>query len=71
MILHCDCKANSSGNTAAASYQDKLYGFGKRVHNPLPKQQNAPQKGRCTVCGRENTAPAAAGEVASGKKGKR
>ena len=67
MILRCDCKANSSGNPKAAEYQDMVYGKGMRVHNPLPKQLNAPQKARCSVCGKTNTR---VGEVVETGKGK-
>ena len=42
MIKQCKCK-----NT----YQDKKYGSGYRVHNPLKKVEKLPQRYRCVVCG--------------------
>ena len=43
-ILFCNCKANTAGNTQAACFQDKRYGYGKRVGNPCAKGYS------CTVC---------------------
>ena len=39
-IKQCDCKHE---------WQDKVYGNGKRVHNPT-KKENKDGKWRCTVC---------------------
>lgn len=42
-IAKCNC---------ASDYQDKRYGQGMRVHNPMRKKTPiAPQEYRCTVCG--------------------
>ena len=41
MIKKCDCKHE---------FQDKEYGKGNRMHNPIIKKQGVPQQYRCTVC---------------------
>lgn len=42
MIKRCRC---------ANDYQDKRYGKGKRIHNPLGKDRTGRAGGfRCTVC---------------------
>lgn len=46
MILYCTCKHD---------HQDRLYGPGKRVHNPMAKSKVVEQSYRCTVCSREKT----------------
>lgn len=38
MIMNCTCKN---------AYQDKLYGVGKRVFNPMGKER---KRARCTSC---------------------
>lgn len=41
-ILTCSCKS---------SYQDEVYGGGKRVHNTKKSADKTPTEARCTVCG--------------------
>ena len=41
MKLKCTCKHEG---------QDKMYGQGIRLHNPLKKTEKSPQEYRCTVC---------------------
>lgn len=45
-ILRCTC---------SHPFQDQEYGKGNRVHNPLPKKKDAPQRVRCSVCLDEKT----------------
>ncbi len=40
-ILKCTCKHN---------FQDRMYGGGMRVFNPLKKSQTHSNHARCTVC---------------------
>lgn len=54
MILSCFRCADSSA--AGAKYQDRVYGKGKRVHNPTDKRIASKRKYRCTVCMNERTA---------------
>lgn len=57
MILICKCNN---------IFQDKQYGFGKRIHNPSHTKPQA----RCTVCG--DVKSTSSGEmVKSGKKVKK
>jgi len=49
MILPCICKANKTGNTAGATFQDEQYGKGNRVFNRLGKEKKTQY--RCTICG--------------------
>lgn len=43
-IIFCACDND---------YQDKKYGFHKRVHNATLKGKTGPTVYRCTVCGNE------------------
>lgn len=43
IILACSCKH---------AYQDRRYGAGRRLHNPVNKKENTY---RCTVCKTEHT----------------
>ncbi len=47
MIISCSCKSD---------YQDRAFGKGKRVHNPINKNKGG-EMYRCTICKRENKAP--------------
>lgn len=51
MILSCFRCTDNLG--AGATYQDKAYGDGKRVHNECAKSGTGPIQFRCTVCGAE------------------
>jgi hypothetical protein len=46
-LLRCTCKND---------FQDKTYGAGVRVHNPLKTVNGKPQEYRCTVCLKVRTA---------------
>lgn len=52
MILKCFCDADPHGNTAGAEYQNKRYGFHRRVHNEAEPVNSIPHA-TCTVCGRK------------------
>lgn len=59
MIYECVCQHE---------YQDKLYGKGRRVWNPLGVQGKSGI--RCTVCKRENTSVIAKVDKEKAPKGK-
>lgn len=54
------------------SYQDEVYGVGKRVHNPRKHVSGTDQKYRCTVCeaerGKHDFKLAKADKKGKGKK---
>lgn len=41
MILSCSC---------TNAFQDKEHGPHMRVHNPIKREKDQPQRYRCTVC---------------------
>jgi len=49
--IKCGCPPDGP----AAKFQDKRYGAGWRVANPVDK--TSPLKGRCTCCGKEGPLP--------------
>lgn len=54
IIREHNCTANPAGSTAAAKYQDTLYGKGQRVFNlgaKLDKGKSKDTAVTCTVCG--------------------
>jgi len=54
MILSCfRCRDDSR---RGAKYQDKLYGKGRRVHNPTQKRVGNQRYYRCSICENERTA---------------
>lgn len=56
IVLPCTCTRTSSGNPAAAIFQDERYGRGMRAHNTLaPPVKGGVAKARCTICSTEHT----------------
>lgn len=51
MVLRCGCVSDKHGNKQAATFQDKRYGKGMRVHNKCTKN-NQPME-RCVICENE------------------
>lgn len=49
VIRSCGCASTKSGNPAGATFQDRQYGKGQRVHNVGAKVV------RCTICGSEKS----------------
>lgn len=61
MLIKCNC---------THEYQDKQYGHGNRVANPMKTDPKEPKKHRCTVCGTIHTGKAEKVEGADADKKK-